>query len=66
MHDVELKNLVDELLYLVEVGSGSTLADESELAHVLDRLALAMRHRVAPEEPEEPPEIPERNFEVLR
>ncbi len=66
MHDVELKNLVDELLYLVEVGSGSTLADESELGHVLDRLALAMRHRVAPEEPEEPPEIPERNFEVLR
>jgi hypothetical protein len=66
VQDDELKNLVDEILYLVEVGSGSTLADESELAHLLDRLALAMRHRVAQDEPAEPPEIPERNFEVLR
>lgn len=64
--DDELKNLVDELLYLVEVGSGSTLADESELAHLLDRLALAMRHRVAAAEPEELPEIPERNLDILR
>jgi hypothetical protein len=66
MKNDELKNLVDEMLYLVEVGSGSSLADESELAHVLDRLALAMRHGVAPAEPEEPPEIPARNFDVLR
>ena len=66
MKDDELKNLVDEFLYLVEVGSGSTTADESELAHLLDRLALAMRHRLAPEEPVTPLEIPERNFEVLR
>ena len=66
MQNNELKNLVDEYLYLVEVGSGSALADESELAHVLDRLALAMRHRLAGEKPEELPEIPERNFEVLR
>ncbi|MFP6608148.1 MAG: hypothetical protein VCC67_15220 [Myxococcota bacterium] len=66
MQDNELKNLVDEFLYLVEVGSGSTVADESELAHLLDRLALAMRQRLAPEEPDELPEIPERNFEVLR
>jgi hypothetical protein len=62
----ELRNLVDEMLYLVEVGSGSQLADESELAHVLDRLALAMRHGVAPREPVEPPQIPARNFDVLR
>lgn len=66
MQDAELENLVDELLYLVEVGSGSTVADESELAHLLDRLALEMHHRVASEEPAEPPEIPARNFEVLR
>ena len=46
----ELENLVDEMLYLVEVGDGSSLADERELAHVLDRLALAMRHGVAPAE----------------
>jgi hypothetical protein len=65
MKNDELKNLVDEMLYLVEVGSGSSLADESELAHVLDRLALGMRHGVA-HEPEEPPEIPARNFDVLR
>ena len=66
MKDDELKNLVDEFLYLVEVGSGSTTADESELAHLLDRLALAMRYRLAPEEPVAPLEIPERNFAVLR
>ena len=66
MQNGELKNLVDQFLYLVEVGSGSTAADESELAHLLDRLALAMRHRVSPEEPEAPPEIPARNFDVLR
>lgn len=66
MKDDELKNLVDEFLYLVEVGSGSTAADESELAHLLDRLALAMRQRLAPEEPATPLEIPERNFAVLR
>ena len=28
--DDELENLVDEFLYLVEVGSGSQVADESE------------------------------------
>jgi len=66
MHDDELTNLVDAFLYLVEVGSGSTTADESELAHLLDRLALAMRHRVAAEEPESPPEIPPRDVDVLR
>lgn len=66
MRDDELKNLVEEFLYLVEVGSGSTLADESELGHLLDRLALAMRHRLAPDEPEAPLEIPERDFDVLR
>jgi hypothetical protein len=66
LRDDELKNLVDELLYLVEVGSGSTTADESELEHLLDRLALAMRHRVAPPEPDAPPEIPALDFDVLR
>ena len=66
MKDDELKNLVDEFLHLVEVGSGSTTADESELAHLLDRMALAMRHRLAPEEPAAPLEVPERNFDVLR
>ena len=30
----ELKNLVDEFLYLVEVGSGSAAANESELEPV--------------------------------
>lgn len=65
MRDEELKNLVDEYLYLVEVGSGSTVADESELAHLLDRMALAMRHCVAPDEPEALPEIPARNRDVL-
>ncbi len=65
MRDDELKNLVDELLYLVEVGSGSTLADEAELAHALDRLALAMRCHVASDEPGELPAIPPRNREVL-
>ena len=34
MRDQELKNLVDEFLYLVEVGSGSQVADESELARL--------------------------------
>ena len=66
MQHTELKNLVDEFLYLVEVGSGWTAADESELVHLLDRLALAMRYQLAPAEPEELPEIPERNFDVLR
>ncbi len=65
MRDDELKNLVDEFLYLVEVGSGSAEADESELAHLLDRLALAVRHGVDPGEPETPPEIPPRNTDVL-
>jgi hypothetical protein len=66
VRDEELKNLVDEFLYLVEVGSGSQVADESELAHLLDRIALAMRQRVAMEEPGQPPEIPARDFDVLR
>ena len=65
MGDEELKNLIDEYLYLVEVGSGSTVADESELAHLLDRLAMAVRHCVVPDEPQEPPKIPRRNREVL-
>lgn len=64
--DTELVNLVDEFLYLVEVGSGSTVADESELEHLLDRLALAVRTQIVPGEPEDPPEIPARNFDVLR
>ncbi len=63
--DDELKNLVDEFLYLVEVGSGSSVADESELEHLLDRLALAMRHIVVLDEPEDPPEIPARNVDIL-
>lgn len=63
--DAELKNLVDEFLYLVEVGSGSTAANESELAHLLDRLALAMRCLIVPDQPEELPEVPERNVEIL-
>jgi hypothetical protein len=65
LRDEELKHLVEEILYLVEVGSGSMVADESELAHVLDRLALALRHCVPPEEPDPHPEIPPRNFDVL-
>ena len=64
--DTELRNLVDEFLYLVEVGSGSQLADESELEHLLDRLALAMRTLVVPGEPEEFPAVPARNFDVLQ
>lgn len=64
--DTELVNLVDELLYLVEVGSGSVVADESELAHLLDRLALAMRTIVVPGEPEEQPAVPARNLAVLK
>jgi hypothetical protein len=64
--DSELRNLVDEYLYLVEVGSSSTDADESELAHLLDRLALAMRTLVLPAEPDEQPEVPVRNVDVLR
>jgi len=63
--DDELKDLVDELLYLVEVGSGSPQADEAELAHGLDRLALAMRCSMASDEPGELPAIPPRNREVL-
>lgn len=66
VRDDELKNLVDEYLYLVEVGSGSVIADESELAHLLDRLALALRHAAVPAAPEREPEIPPRNFELLR
>ncbi len=65
MRDDELQTLVDEFLYLVEVGSGSTAADESELAHLLDRLALALREGVDPGEPEEAPEIPARDRDVL-
>ena len=65
MRDDELRNLVDEILYLVEIGSGSPMADESELAHLLDRLALAMRHVVAPAEPGALPPIPARDREVL-
>ena len=62
----ELSNMVDEFLYLVEVGSGSALADESELAHLLDRIALAMR-LVAPQaEPLEPQQIPARDVDVLK
>lgn len=64
--DAELVSLVDEFLYLVEVGSDSSAADEAELAHLLDRLALALRTLVLPAEPEVLPEIPARNFEVLR
>jgi hypothetical protein len=64
--DVELKNLVDEYLYLVEVGSGATVADESELEHLLDRLALALRTLITPAEPERPVEVPARNLDVLR
>jgi len=63
--DQELRNLVDEFLYLVEVGGGSTASNESELAHLLDRLALAMRCLVVPEGPEALPEIPSRNVEIL-
>lgn len=66
MRDDELTNLVDEFLYLVEVGSGSPAADEAELGHLLDRLALALRHAVDPGEPESPPEIPARDVDVLR
>jgi hypothetical protein len=66
MRDDELKNLVDELLYLVEVGSGSPEADEAELAHLLDRLALGVRHGVDPGEPEVVPEVPARNIDVLQ
>ena len=66
MRDDELQRLVDELLYLVEVGSGSPRADESELAHALDRLALAVRHGVDPGEPSPRPEIPPRDVAVLR
>lgn len=65
MHDGQLESLVDAFLYLVEVGSGSTAADEAELAHLLDRLALAMRHRAATGDPEEPPAIPVRNRDVI-
>ena len=65
MRDDELKNLVDELLYLVEVGSGSPAEDDAELAHLLDRLALAMRCSVAIDDPGELPAIPPRNREVL-
>jgi hypothetical protein len=65
VRDDELSHLVDEYLYLVEVGSGSQEADESELAHLLDRLALALRHTVAPAEPSPVPEIPARDFDVL-
>ncbi len=64
--NAELSNLVDEFLYLVEVGSGSALADESELAHLLDRIALAMRLLVLPEEPSEPLQIPTRDVDVLK
>jgi len=64
--DAELTNLVDELLYLVEVGSGSVRADEAELGHLLDRLALAMRTLVVAAAPGAPQEIPARNREVLR
>ena len=66
MTDDELQNLVDETLYLVEVGSGSPVADESELAHLLDRLALALRHGVDPGEADPRPEVPARDVEVLR
>ena len=62
----ELSNMVDEFLYLVEVGSSSALADESELAHLLDRIALAMRLVVPPEEPLEPQQIPARDIDVLK
>lgn len=66
MRDDELVNLVDQVLYLVEVGSGSPAADESELGHLLDRLALALRHTVDPGEPASIPEIPPRELGVLR
>lgn len=65
MRDPQLETLVDVFLYLVEVGSGSTRADEAELAHVLDRLALAMRTLVTPDEPARAPEVPARNRDVL-
>jgi hypothetical protein len=64
--DSELKNLVEEYLYLVEVGSGATVADESELEHLLDRLALAIRTLVVPVPPDVAPEVPARNLDVLR
>jgi hypothetical protein len=67
--DETLKNLVDEFLYLIEVGSGSNEPEESnaaELAHLLDRLALAVRCLVVPDEPEAIPEVPPRNVEILR
>ena len=62
----ELKNLVDEFLYLVEVGSGSTAANESELELLLDRIALAMRYLVVSAVPGELPAVPVRNVGVLR
>ncbi len=62
----ELKNLVDEFLYLVEVGSGSTAANESELELLLDRIALAMRYVVSEPGSGEFPDVPVRNLEVLK
>ena len=62
----ELKNLVDEFLYLVEVGSGSAAANESELELLLDRIALAMRYVVSEPGSGEFPDVPVRNLEVLK
>lgn len=70
--DRALESLVDEFLYLIEVGSGSSGSDgsddpnEAELAHLLDRLALAMRCLVVPDEPDMHPAVPPRNVEILR
>ena len=62
----ELMNLVDEFLYLVEVGSGSAAANESELELLLDRIALAMRYLVSDAGFDESPDVPARNLEVLK
>lgn len=62
----ELKNLVDEFLYLVEVGSGSAAANESELELLLDRIALAMRYVVSEPGSGELPDVPVRNLDVLK
>ena len=48
MQDNELKNLVDEFLYLVEVGSSSTAADESELAPLLEVVTLELLNQYVP------------------
>ena len=62
---MEIWSAIEEIINIVEVGTGSSDEDESRLVYLLDYLALEM-HQVNPEGGYDGVEIPENDYPAIR